>query len=119
MSKMSITLNSNEVKTINSALTIAVSALAMGDEVIMFAFPAAMPLFKKGRLHEINVASPNSPDTEEMFDSYVALGGKLMICENGFPVHGLKEEDLVDGIQIVGTTTFVAAAQGSELTFSL
>ena len=118
MSKMSITLNSNEVKTINSALTIAVSALAMGDEVIFFVLPAAMPLFKKGRLHEVNLASPNSPDTEEMFDGFMALGGKLMICELGFDVNGLKEDDLIDGIEIVGATTFVAAAQGSELTFS-
>lgn len=91
MSKMVITLNSSEVKTINSALTVAVSALAMGDEVIMFALPAGMPLFKKG---------------------------KLMICELGFDVNGLKKEDLIEDIEIVGATTFVAAAQGSEITFS-
>ncbi|MBN2789962.1 MAG: DsrE/DsrF/DrsH-like family protein [Candidatus Delongbacteria bacterium] len=118
MSKMVITLNSSEVKTINSALTVAVSALAMGDEVIMFALPAGMPLFKKGKLHEINLASPKSPDTEEMFSGFIALGGKLMICELGFDVNGLKKEDLIEDIEIVGATTFVAAAQGSEITFS-
>lgn len=118
MSKMAITLNASEVKTINSALTISVSALALGDKVIMFALPAAMPLFKKGKLHEVNLASPNSPDTEEMFRSFIDLGGRLMICELGFDVNGLKEEDLINEIEIVGATTFVAEAQGSELTFS-
>ncbi|MDA3837917.1 MAG: DsrE/DsrF/DrsH-like family protein [Candidatus Delongbacteria bacterium] len=118
MSKMSITLNGSEANNINPAMTIAVSALAMGDEVILFVLPSGMPVFVKGRIHELNLASPKSPDLEEMFDAFITLGGKLMLCELGFDVKGIKEEDLVDGCQIVGATTFVAAAQGSELTFS-
>ncbi len=118
MSKMAITINGDETTNINPAMTIAVSALAMGDEVILFILPAGMPIFVKGRIHELNLASPNSPDLEEMFDGFFALGGKLMMCELGFDVKGLKEEDLIDECQIVGATTFVAAAQGSELTFS-
>ncbi|MDA3886992.1 MAG: DsrE family protein [Candidatus Delongbacteria bacterium] len=118
MSKMSITLNGAEVKNINSTMTIAVSALSMGDEVILFVLPSGMPVFVKGRMHELNIAAPKSPDLEEMFSSYIALGGRVLMCELGFDVNGLKEEDLIDEIEIVGATTFVAAAQGSELTFS-
>ena len=36
----------------------------------------------------------------------------------GFEVHGLKEEDLIEGVEVVGATTFVTRAQGSDLTFS-
>ncbi len=51
-------------------------------------------------------------------DGFHALGGRILSCELGFEVKGLTEADLIDEIEVVGATTFVAEAQGSELTFS-
>ena len=66
----------------------------------------------------MNERAENLPDLLEMMEGLKMLGARLLICELGFGVHGLKEEDLIEGLEIVGATTFVAEALGSELTFS-
>lgn len=118
MGKVSITINGPEVKNIYSAVTIAVSAAASGDEVIIYVLPSALPCFKKGMYAELNKRAPKFPDLEEMMEGLEMLGARILICELGFEVHGLTEEDLVEGVEVVGATTFVAEAQGSDLTFS-
>lgn len=118
MGKISMTLNGSEVKNIYPAITIAVSALASGDEVILFVLPSGLPVFKKGMIEQLNEAGKHLPDLVEMMEGFQALGGRILICELGFDVHGLKASDLIDGCEIVGATTFVNEAQGSNLTFS-
>ena len=118
MGKVAITLNGSEVKNIYPTVTIAVSALASGDEVLIFVLPSGLPALVKGKIPELNEAAPKLPDLEEMMDGFQALGGRILICELGFEVHGLKEEDLIEGCEIVGATTFVAEAQGAQLTLS-
>ena len=71
-----------------------------------------------GKIAALNKAVPELPDLEELMEGYMALGGRILICELGFDVHGLKEEDLIEGCEIVGATTFVAEAQGAQLTLS-
>lgn len=118
MGKVSITINGSDVKNIYPAVTIGVSAAASGDDVILFVLPSGLPAFKKGAYAVLNEKAENLPDLEEMMDGLSMLGARILICELGFDVHGLKEEDLVEGIEVVGATTFVAEAQGSDLTFS-
>ena len=118
MAKMSMTLNGAEASNIYPAITIAVSALASGDEVIIFVLPSGLPVFKKGEITKLNEAAPKLPDLVEMMDGFHALGGRLLVCELGFEAKGLTEDDLIKEIEVVGATTFVAEAQGSQLTFS-
>jgi predicted peroxiredoxin len=118
MGKVAITINGAEVKNIYPAVTIGVSALASGDEVLFFILPSGLPAFVDGKFPELNKAAPKLPDLEEMMDGFTMLGGRILICELGFDVHGLTEKDLVEGCEVVGATTFVAEAQGAELTLS-
>ena len=118
MGKVAITINGSEVKNIYPTVTIAVSALASGDEVLLFVLPSGLPAFVEGKFSELNDAAPHLPDLVEMMEGFNALGGRILICELGFDVHGLKEEDLVEGCEVVGATTFVAEAQGAQLTLS-
>jgi len=118
MGKVALTLNGSEPKNIYPVMTIAVSALACGDEVFIFVLPSGLPVFVEGKIADLNKAAPNLPDLEELFEGYQALGGRILICELGFEVHGLEEDDLIDGCEVVGATTFVAEAQGAQLTLS-
>lgn len=118
MRKVSITLNGAEVKNIYPAVTIGVSAAASGDKVILFILPAALPAFVKGELEKLNEKGENLPDLLEMIEGLKMLEAEFLVCELGFGVHGLKEEDLVEGMKVVGATTFVAEASGSDITFS-
>jgi predicted peroxiredoxin len=118
MGKVAITINGAEVKNIYPAVTIGVSAAASGDDVILFILPAGLPAFVKGEFEKLDKQAEHLPNLVEMMEGLKALDTRLMVCELGLGVHGLKEEDLVDGLEIVGATTFVAKAVGSDLTFS-
>jgi predicted peroxiredoxin len=118
MGKVSITINGAEVKNIYPAVTIGVSAAASGDDVILFILPAGLPAFKKGAYAELDKKAEHLPNLVEMMEGLQMLEARLLVCELGLGVHDLKEEDLVDGTEIVGATTFVAEAMGSDLTFS-
>jgi len=118
MGKVAITINGAEVKNIYPAVTIGVSAAASGDDVILFILPSGLPAFKKGAFEELDKQAVNLPNLVEMMEGLNMLDARLLICELGLGVHNLKVEDLVEGVEIVGATTFVAEAIGSELTFS-
>jgi len=118
MGKVAITINGAEVKNIYPAITIGVSAAASGDDVILFILPAGLPAFKKGAFKDLDKKAEHLPNLVEMMEGLKMLDARLMICELGLGVHNLKEEELVDGVEIVGATTFVAEAIGSDLTFS-
>lgn len=118
MGKVSITINGSEIDNIYPAIIIGVSAAASGDEVIFYVLPRGLPAFKKGALDQLMSEAENLPDLDEMMEGLKMLGARFLICELGFGVHGIKEEELMEGCEIVGATTFVAEAQGSNLTFS-
>ncbi|RLC50041.1 MAG: peroxiredoxin [Candidatus Cloacimonadota bacterium] len=118
MGKVSITINGSDVKNIYPAVTIGVSAAASGDEVILFILPSGLPAFVKGQMEVLNEKGVNLPDLPEMMEGLKMLGCRILICELGFGVHGIEEKDLIEGCEVVGATTFVAVAQGSDLTFS-
>ncbi len=118
MGKVAITINGSEVKNIYPAVTIGVSAAASGDDVILFILPSGLPAFVKGELEKIDEKAKNLPNLMEMMDGLKMLNARLLVCELGFGVHDLKEENLIEGLEVVGATTFVAEAIGSDLTFS-
>ena len=115
MGKVAITLNGSEPKSIYPTATIAVSALASGDEVLIFVLPSGLPVFVDGKIAELNKAVPELPDLEEMMEGFQALGGRILVCELGFEVHGLKEEDLIEGVECGGVATFVIDAQEADV----
>lgn len=43
----------------------------------------------------------------ELHDSVQALGGKILACDLGRAVHGLEEENLREGVVIVGVAAFL------------
>ena len=118
MAKTAITINGAEAKNVFPAIIIGVSAAATGDEVILFFTPGGAPAMKKGALEKLNKETENMPDIMEMVEGLIALDAKFLVCELAFDVHGFKEEDLREGCQVVGATTFVGEAVGAELTLS-
>jgi predicted peroxiredoxin len=118
MAKMAITVNGAEGKNIYPPFILGSSAAASGDEVILFFTPSGAPSMVKGALEKLNNAAPALPDLMELYKGLIKLGGRLLVCELAFDVHDFTEKDLIDGTEVVGATTFVAEAQGAQLTFS-
>jgi predicted peroxiredoxin len=118
MGKTAITINGAEAKNIFPAVTIGVSAAASGDEVILFFTPGGAPAMVKGAFEKLNAEAKNLPDLMEMIEGLEMLNARFLVCELAFAVHGFGEEDLREGAEVVGATTFVGAADGAGLTLS-
>jgi len=118
MGKTAITINGTGAVNVYPAITIAVSAAASGDEVILYFTPAGSPLLVKGAMEKLGAETENMPDLMEMIEGLKMLEARFLVCELGFGVHGFGEEDLMDGVEVVGATTFVGVAEGAGLTLS-
>ena len=97
---------------------IASGALASEMEVTMFFCMSGLNIIRKGYAEKIVL--PGAPMTmPEFLKSVQENGGKLLACAAGFPVIGMKEEELIDGTECVGAVRFALAAQdsGPVLTF--
>ncbi|HMA76823.1 MAG TPA: DsrE/DsrF/DrsH-like family protein [Candidatus Krumholzibacteriaceae bacterium] len=118
MAKVAITVNGSEAKNVYPPFILGSSAAASGDDVIIFFTPGGSPAMKKGAIKELNDKAEALPDLEDMFNSLLALGGRLMVCELAFDVHDFTEDDLAEGTEVVGATTFINESKDATLTFS-
>ena len=91
MGKVVITCNGSEPANLYPPFIIGASALASGDSLLIFLTPSAAPAFKKGVIE--NIKKKGLPDLIELYDGVKELGGKIVFCELGLDVHGLKKED--------------------------
>jgi len=118
MAKMAIIVNGSEAKNVYSPFILGSAAAASGDEVILFFTPAGAPAMVKGALEKLNEEAKNLPDLMELYKGLISLGGRLLVCELAFDVHNFTKDDLIEGTEVAGATTFIAEAQGAQLTFS-
>lgn len=116
MGLVAITINGDEPKNLYPAFIIGASAIASGEDLILFFTPAAAPALKKGVLE--GMKGKGLPDMADLLEGIQSMDGKLYMCELGFDVKDIKKEELMEGITIVGATTFVVDAVGASLSLS-
>ncbi len=116
MGKVAFICNGCENSNIYPAFVLASSAVASGDDVVIFFTPAAVPALKPGYLE--SMTGKGMPDMKDLLEGVMALGGRMMLCELGLEAHDVTAEDLRDDIDIGGATTFMADIQDAKTTFS-
>jgi len=114
--KVAIVCNGAENKNLYPTFILASSAAASGDEVVLFFTPGAAPALRKGELEKIK--AKGMPDMAELVEGVQALGARIMLCELAFEAKDMKKEELRDGIEVVGATTFMAEISDAQITFS-
>ncbi len=114
---MAIVCNTSESKAVFPALILASATVASGDDLIMFFEPEAGPVLVKGALEKYR-GQKGMPDPVQMFEGIKELGGKFLLCELALAANDIKEEDLIDEVEVVGAATFVAEVQDATLAFT-
>ena len=114
--KVAIVCNGSENKSLYPTFILASSAVASGDEVVLFFTPGAAPALKKGELEKIK--AKGMPDMAELVEGVQSLGGRILLCELALEAKDMKKEDFRDGIEIVGATKFMADINDAQITFS-
>jgi len=116
MGKVALVCNSAEPENLYPAFVLASAAAASGDEVFMFFTPGGSPALKKGVLEEIK--AKGMTDMKDLMEGFQSLGGKLLLCELSFDAKDISKEEIRDGVEITGATSFMANIRDANVTFS-
>ena len=116
MAKVAITCNGAKEDNIFPTFVLGSAATACGDDVVLFFEPAGAPALVKGKLESME--AKGMPDLAELVEGFQVLGGRILLCELGLGANDIREEDLRDGVEIVGATTFLNEIKDFNMTFS-
>ena len=115
--KVVVVLNHDDEQSVMAALVMSAAIAATGDQVLFFIQPGGAKILKKGELEKYQDLK-GQPDPLELFDAIQVLDGRVILCELGLPIWDMKEDDLVDGIEVMMASTFLFEAEGAKMTFS-
>ena len=115
--KIIVVLNNDDEQSVMAALVMSAAVAATGDEVLLFIQPGGAKIVKKGVLEKYQNLK-GQPDPVELFDAIQVLDGRVILCELGLPIWDMKEEDLLEGIEVMMASTFLFEAEGAKMTFS-
>ncbi|MCK4306932.1 DsrE/DsrF/DrsH-like family protein [candidate division WOR-3 bacterium] len=116
MAKVAITCNGSEPGNVFPPFILGSSAVASGDELVLFFIPGGAPALVKGKMETMKVKG--LPDLVELYEGVRELGGRILVCELALDAKDLKKEDFREGVEIVGATTFLNEIKDATITFS-
>lgn len=112
--KMMIFCGSDDPQKAFPPFMLGSGALATEMQVTMFFTMSGLNIVKKGGAEKIVL--PGAPKTLPEFIQVVREGGaKLIACSAAFPIVGIKEQDLIEGVECGGVATFVIGAEEADI----
>ena len=115
--KAIIMVNHDDADSVNAAFVMAAAAAATGEMVFMFFQPGGAKVLAKGELEKMQ-EQKGLPDPVYLFDSILALDGRIILCELGLENKDINKEDLREGVELMMASTFLFEAEGAHLMFS-
>jgi len=117
--KMVVVCNHADAPHVMPTLIMGASGVGIGDDVVLFFCPGGAQALVKGELEKISAMKLKGlPDPVELFDTIVAEGGQVILCELALENKGIKVEDVRDGVEIMNAPSFLLHAQGAGMTLS-
>ena len=86
----------------------------MDMEVTLFFTMSGLNIIRKGGAEKITLEGAPKLLTE-FIDILRDEGAKFIACSAAFPIIGIKEDDLIEGVECGGVATFVDAAQEANV----
>jgi uncharacterized repeat protein (TIGR04044 family) len=82
------------------AILQATRALRKGFESVLYFYgPGAMnTMATRGFPHTGDSAFPGEHNINNQIETFIKEGGKVYVCRFGLSLHGLREEDVIDGV---------------------
>jgi predicted peroxiredoxin len=112
--KMMIFCGSDDPQKAFPPFMLGSGALATDMEVTLFFTMSGLNIVKKGGAEKVML--PGAPKTLPEFIEVMREGGATMIaCSAAFPIVGIKEQDLIEGVECGGVATFVIGAEEADI----
>jgi len=114
MAKMVVFCGSDTPEKAFPPFMLGSGALATDMELMLFFTMSGLNIIKKGGARKITI--PNAPKTLPQFLDFVKENGaRLVACSAAFPLIGVNENDLIDGVELGGVATFVTEAESADI----
>jgi len=85
---------------------IAAAALTVDAEVVIILQAAAVMLAKTGIAETVNV--PGFMPLKKLLDTFIEMGGRLLLCTPCIKERQISSEDLIPGSKLIAAATIVA-----------
>jgi len=82
---------------------LAIEAVAAGKNATIYFFLKGVTIMKRGESEKIKLEG--YPPLDRIVDQAVRSGVTLEVCEQSCTLFGLKKQDLIDQVKIVGAPT--------------
>ena len=112
--KMLIFCGSDEPQKAFPPFMLGSGAIAMDMELTLFFTMSGLNIIRKGGAEKIVL--PGAPKTLPEFIKIMQEGGaRLIACTAAFPIVGIQEEDLIEGVEFGGVAGFVSDSQEADV----
>jgi predicted peroxiredoxin len=100
------------------AWSVANGGIASGYEVTMFLVSSGADWARK-KAADVARLNPLDPPVKDMIQNVIDSGGRIMVCPPCAQVRGYDKEDLIDGVELAGSTSMlgVVSEGAATLTF--
>ena len=85
------------------SFTIANGGLSSGLDVTMFLVSSGVDLVRRGAVDNVQM-NPIDPPLKELLDSFLANGGRILACPPCAKVRRYEQDDLIEGVTLVGSS---------------
>ena len=116
LEKIVVVLNNDDEQSVMAAIVMAAAVASTGDQVLFFIQPGGTKIVAKSALEKYRNLK-GQPDPLDLIEAIQVLDGRIILCELGLPIWDMKEEDLVDGVEVMMASTFLFEAEGAKMVF--
>ena len=131
MQKLVILVSNNNLDVLYHALTLALSARTLGWAVKVFVTSQAVSLFIKGSKKKFSMPffarlflkwqmkRLKITDADKMLSEALKENVEFYVDEVGLRIIGASKDDLVEGVKLSGSITFLTEAREADVVISL
>ena len=115
---ITLTAHENDENNVTIAFTMGVKALEKNHRTEIMLLSNAIHVAEKGYAEKIDIGAPFSP-IDELLKTFLDRGGKLKVCSSCMEHNGVKEEDLVEGAEVITADNVIDAIMEAKKSLQL
>ncbi|RST72589.1 hypothetical protein D4T97_016195 [Siminovitchia acidinfaciens] len=115
---ITLTAHDNNPNNVTIAFTMGVKALEKGHDVEILLLSDGVHLAENGFAAKIDIGEPFK-GIRELLPAFLESRGKLKVCSACMEHNGVKEEDIIDGAEIINADYVVDALMNSKKALQL
>lgn len=92
-----------------TTLMLAALSANLGIKTTVFCFQDGVEIMVKGALDKEDV-KPGVPTIRQRLNEAIEAGVKIYVCSQTLVVRKIKEEDIIDEVEVAGAATFIYLA---------